>query len=104
MLRFLYAGSLSPQFQPPAANMRELVGLLLVGDKFEVPSFMGAVLKSLSKAESNVANSAVLAAEIPDTLQKRPQIKRFVDEARAHIVDSFKDVSPQRGPRRNSGV
>jgi hypothetical protein len=35
----------------------------------------------------------VLAVEIPDTLQTRPQIKRFVDEARAHIVDSFKDVT-----------
>jgi hypothetical protein len=93
MLRFLYAGSLSPQFQLPDANVRELVQLLLVGDKFEVPSFMGAVLKSLSKTESNPANSAVLALEIPDTLQERPQIKRFVDKARAHIVDSFKDVT-----------
>jgi hypothetical protein len=93
MLRFLYAGSLSPQFQPPDANVRELVQLLLVGDKFEVPSFMGAALKSLSKAERNSANSAVLAVEIPGTLQQRPQIKRFVDEARAHIVDSFKDVT-----------
>jgi hypothetical protein len=93
MLRFLYAGSLSPQFQPPVANVRELVQLLLAGDKFEVPSIMGAALKSLSKTESNVANSAVLAVEIPDTLQTRPQIKRFVDEARAHVVDSFKNVT-----------
>jgi hypothetical protein len=93
MLRFLYAGSLSPQFQPPDANVRELVQLLLVGDKFEVPSFMGAVLKSLSKTESNAANSTVLALEISDTLQQRPEIKRFVEKARAKIVDLFKDVT-----------
>jgi hypothetical protein len=63
-----------------------------VGDKFEVPSFMGAVLKALNGTDLTIPNSVVLALEVPGALQDCPQIKQFVDEARAHIVDSFKDV------------
>jgi hypothetical protein len=93
MLHFLYAGSLSPQLNEPTASVCELVDLLIVGDKFEVPSFMGAVLKALNRTDLTIPNSVVLALEVPGALQDCPQIKKFVDEARAHIVDSFKDVT-----------
>jgi hypothetical protein len=93
MLHFLYAGSLSPQLNEPTASVRELVDLLVVGDKFEVPSFMGAVLKALNRTDLTIANSVVIALEVPKALQNCPPIKKFVDEARAHIVDSFKDVT-----------
>jgi hypothetical protein len=93
MLRFLYAGNLSQHLNEPTARVRDLVDLLVVGDKFEVPSFMGAVLKALIKTDLTIPNSVVLAFEVPEALQNCPQINKFVDEARAHIVDSFKDVT-----------
>jgi deoxyxylulose-5-phosphate synthase len=92
MLYFMYAGSLSARSQQPDASVRALVDLLIVGDKFEVGSFMGAVLKALSKRERTVSDSVVLALGIPDVLQQHVQIKKVVEEARAHLVETFKDV------------
>jgi hypothetical protein len=93
MLHFIYAGSLSQHLNEPTARVRELVDLLVVGDKFEAPSFMGAVLKALNRTDLTVPNSVFLALEVPGALQDCPQIKKFVEEARAHIVNSFKDVT-----------
>ncbi|GAQ88322.1 BTB/POZ/Kelch-associated protein [Klebsormidium nitens] len=93
MLHFLYAGSLSPRLHDPATDVREVVRLLVVGDKFEVPSLMGAVLKCLSKREKSIPDSAVLVEQLPETLFQIGRIKKVADEARAHIIEAFKDVS-----------
>jgi hypothetical protein len=92
MLHFMYAGSLSAHFQQSDGGVRALVDLLIVGDKFEVGSFMGAVLKALSKRERTVSDSVVLALGIPDALEQHVQIKKVVEEARAHLVGTFKDM------------
>lgn len=93
MLQFLYTGTLSPEFQAPATSMSSLVGLLLLGDKYEVPSFMGAVLKGVSERERAVSDSATLIEELPEVLERRPQVKQLVDEARAYVLKTFKDVT-----------
>ncbi|GAQ79646.1 hypothetical protein KFL_000350020 [Klebsormidium nitens] len=92
MLQFLYSGTLSPEFLAPATSMSSIVALLLLGDKYEVPSFMGAVLKRLIERES-ISDSATLVEEVPDLLERRPQIKQLMDDARGHIVREFKDVT-----------
>ncbi|GAQ87558.1 BTB/POZ/Kelch-associated protein [Klebsormidium nitens] len=93
MIRFFYAGSLAPRFHDPATNVRDSVRLLVLGDKFEVPSLMGAVLECLSKREKSVSDSAVLVDQLPEILFQFERVKRAVDEARAHVIEAFKDVS-----------
>lgn len=92
MLRYMYAGSLSSRFLQPDASIRALVDLLIVGDKFEVGSLMGAVLKVLSKRKRTVSDDVVLALEIPDALEQYPEIKALISGARARVVEAFKDV------------
>jgi hypothetical protein len=93
MLRFIYSGTLSEPFRHPEASVHALVNLLIVGDKFEVGSFMGAVLRALSDRERTIADSVVLALEVPDVQEQRPRVKRMVEEARAYLVATFKDVA-----------
>ncbi|GAQ81093.1 BTB/POZ/Kelch-associated protein [Klebsormidium nitens] len=75
MFHFIYAGSLSPRFHDPSADMRDHVALLVLADKFEVPSFMG---QRRARARA---------------VERRPKAKRLADEARAHVVRAFRDVS-----------
>ncbi|GAQ81086.1 BTB/POZ domain-containing protein [Klebsormidium nitens] len=74
MLHFLYAGSLSTRFLDRATDVRELVGLLLVGDKFEVPSLIGAVLKCLDQRMLSIPECALLANHMPQSLLQLPQV------------------------------
>jgi hypothetical protein len=62
-----------------------------VGDKLEVSRFVGAVLRALSEKARTVADSIVLALEVPDILEQRPS--KVVEEARAYLVETFKDVA-----------
>jgi hypothetical protein len=93
MLRFIYSGSLSEPFRRPEASVHAFINLLIVGDKFEVSSFMGAILRALSIRERTVADSVVLALEVPDVLEQRPRVRRVIEEARAYLVATFKDVA-----------
>ncbi|GAQ80777.1 BTB/POZ/Kelch-associated protein [Klebsormidium nitens] len=93
MLHFLYAGTLSPRLSQPATTVRELLNCLVVGDKFEVPSFMGALVKCLSERKRTIAESAELVGALTGHLGQAPKLKALADEARAHIVSTFCDVS-----------
>ncbi|GAQ80152.1 hypothetical protein KFL_000470250 [Klebsormidium nitens] len=94
MLRFIYTGGLSPRLRTADAHMRELVSLLLVADKFEVPTFTGAVLKCIREREWKVSDAATLADSIPEVLTEQlPGLKAIVVKARTYIIDTFKDVS-----------
>lgn len=92
LLHFVYVGTLSPAFLQPDASIRALVDLLIVGDKFEVGSLMGAVLSALFKRKQTVADDVVLALKIPDALEQYPEVKALIMEARARVVETFKDV------------
>ena len=54
MLHSMYAGNLSAAVLDADTSVQSLVGLLAVGDKFEVRSFVGAVLKAPSEREKRV--------------------------------------------------
>ncbi|GAQ88321.1 BTB/POZ/Kelch-associated protein [Klebsormidium nitens] len=93
MLHFLYAGSLSPRLLEATIDVRELVALLVLGDKFEVPSLMGTVVRCISTRRKCIPDSTVLATEIPDTRLQLRQVKKLADDARAHVVETYADVS-----------
>lgn len=93
MLRFLYAGSLSSRLLDVTTDVRELVALLVLGDKFEVPSLMGAVVRCISARPKRIADSTLLATQVPDTLLQLRQVKKLAQDARAHIVATYADVS-----------
>lgn len=97
MLYFIYAGSLSPRFGDPSTDSREHVALLALADKFEVPSFMSAVIDCLSKLERSasrtVSDSVALVCALSGVFERRPKARRLADEARAHVVQGFRDVS-----------
>ncbi|GAQ80063.1 hypothetical protein KFL_000450190 [Klebsormidium nitens] len=60
MLCFLYCGTLSPSVQEPTTPVCDLVNLLLISDKFGVPSLMGAVVTLLGNRDHAVSASAEL--------------------------------------------
>ena len=92
MLQFVYAGSLSTAILDAKTNVQSLVDLLLVGDKFEVRSFMGAVLRALSGRKSTVPDTVELALRVPEVLEQHPQIKELVTKARDRLLETFKDA------------
>ncbi|GAQ84906.1 hypothetical protein KFL_002110235 [Klebsormidium nitens] len=83
MLHFLYAGTLSPQLQEPSTPMSSFVDLLVVADKFEVPSLMGAIIKYLRACNLDVASGVEILSLIPKALADRPGFKHVADLARA---------------------
>ncbi|GAQ77619.1 hypothetical protein KFL_000010680 [Klebsormidium nitens] len=88
MVRFFYSGTLSPTLCKPATDVRALVALLFVADKFDVPSLMGAVCEQLRKADG-----AEVLCRVPSAIRLRPLIKEVMDDAVARVVEEFKDVS-----------
>lgn len=99
MIRFLYAGTLSPSLYEPATDVRALVALLLVSDKFDVPSLMGAVCEHLRKADG-----PELFTRVPPAIRVLPLIKELMNDAASRVVAEFQDVSGTWELQRFKGV
>lgn len=98
MIDFFYVGSLSARLLDEDSPTAELIATLLLGDKFEAHSFMGAVLKVLQdKVEGGEDQDLeTIALHIPELLQQRKEVRELVESAGEALVASFRNVSNWR--------
>lgn len=95
MIDFFYTGTLSERLQSEETSVSELILALLIGDKFDAPSFMGAVVTVLNeRVEGNEdSDLEAIAIDIPEILQQRKGVKAVVESAREAFLESFKNVA-----------
>ncbi|GAQ88328.1 hypothetical protein KFL_004180140 [Klebsormidium nitens] len=98
MIDFFYNGTLSKRLLDEDSSTPELIATLLLGDKFEAHSFMGAVLDVLQdKVEDGEdADLETIALHIPELLHQRTEVRELVESAGEALVASFRNVSNWR--------
>ncbi|GAQ88324.1 hypothetical protein KFL_004180090 [Klebsormidium nitens] len=95
MVDFFYTGTLSERLQAEETSVSELILALLIGDKFDAPSFMGAVVTVLKERveENGDSDLEAIAVDIPEVLQQRKGVKALVESAKEAFLEYFKNVA-----------